>query len=672
MSMLPEDLDPELATAFFDEAAEGIEQLGVQLQAMEREPDDAMPIREAFRHAHSLKGLCAAVGLQSTTIVLHALEDVLGRVRDGEVRPDSDLVSALLDACDLVSAMLDSVISGGDEDPARDADVDRIRDQLEVIAEGGDYGGTRVIEPLAPPSRDVRDALQQDGLRLLRIAIHVDAASGMPAVRAFQALLQVQQVGDVLTASPTIEQLEAGELPTGTLQAWVATELDDQHMCTELLACEEVAAADVVAWSDTHEADSSTLADPAISASPDSQPGSAAPEDITPALLQGSRTVRVESSRLDALMHSVGELLVHRSHVETLASQRLDPELRNAVDELSRAAQEMQAMVMDVRMVSIDAVFRRMPRVVRDLARGLGKDVQLLVSGSATELDRTVVDLLGDPLTHLIRNSIDHGIEAPADRIAAGKPAQGTLAISAVASGGVVVVRVQDDGRGIRPDVIRALAVERGILTAEEAAAMDDDAALQLCFRAGFSTREQITETSGRGVGLDVVRSKLRSLGGDVIIASSPDGTLMTMKLPLTLAIVSVLLVRVAGHTYAVPATRVRSTADEVEDVLRSIGSAREILHDDEVVPLVSLADLLQVEAGAASQVVFVEGLGSSVALLVDEVCSLAEVVTRPVPSVVASSRFLSASAMLGDGEITFLVDTEAIVQSAEKGRVHA
>jgi two-component system chemotaxis sensor kinase CheA len=661
VSALPDDLDPDLEAAFADEASECVEQLGTQLGELEVTPDSAAAIREAFRCAHSLKGLFAATGLHVSLGITHALEDVLSRLRDEDLTADDELLALLFEACDLVAAQVDSVRATRAEADHLAPEAERVRDLLDAMAQRP-ASSAPATAPVPP--EDVRAAIAAEGLQLLSLTVELDPACAMPAVRAYQVVAQLQSVSDVLASEPPVAELEAGTTTATTLHTWVATERSAEHVRAQALACADVAAVTSRPWVDDareRAPEPVRAEDPATpQPAPVAVPGAAA------------RTVRVDSERLDALMHSVGELLVHRARVENIASSRLDPELRNAVDELSRAAQEMQSMVMDVRMVDVDTVFRRMPRVVRDLARELGKDVQLRISGSSTELDRTVVDLLGDPLTHLVRNAIDHGIESPEEREQAGKPREATLSISAVASGGVVVVRVQDDGRGMRPDLVRRRAVERGLLSAEDAAELDDDAAIQLCFRPGFSTREQVTEVSGRGVGLDVVRSKLRSLGGDVTASSSEDGTLMTMKLPLTLAIVSVLLVRSAGQVYAVPALRVRASADEIGDVVRSIGGHRSILHEDSTIPLVELGGLLGEPSRDGSQVVVVEGLGRTVALVVDEVLSLAEVVTRPIPTVVESSRYLSASAMLGDGGITFLVDTEAVVDSVSGGLLHA
>ncbi|HEY1567234.1 MAG TPA: chemotaxis protein CheA, partial [Solirubrobacteraceae bacterium] len=384
-----------------------------------------------------------------------------------------------------------------------------------------------------------------------------------------------------------------------------------------------------------------------------------------PKASSAARTVRVDAERLDALMHSMGELVIHRTAVEALTSSLDVPGLQQAMQELTRSSQALQSMVMQVRMIPVDVVFLRFPRLVRDLSGKLGKEVKLNLVGSETELDRTVVDALGDPLVHLVRNSLDHGLEPVEERVAAGKPEVGTLEISARHSGGSVVIQVRDDGRGINPEAIARKAVERGLIDATAAAEITMKTAVELLFAAGFSTAETTSDISGRGVGMDVVRSKIRELGGEVILDSvHGEGTTAQIRLPLTLAIVSALHVDVAGGPYAIPLDRVERTLRLSEQTVRSVAGRRMLVLDDGVLQLLDGTEVFgrqnQSPPTPHEFVVIVRAQEQRLALSVDDLIGQRELVTRPLPPAV-SGEPVSGGAALADGRIALIVDCDAL-----------
>jgi two-component system, chemotaxis family, sensor kinase CheA len=367
-------------------------------------------------------------------------------------------------------------------------------------------------------------------------------------------------------------------------------------------------------------------------------------------------------------MHSMGELVVHRTLVESLAAQADVPGLSQAMQELTRSSQALQAMVMQVRMIPVDAVFMRFPRLVRDLSGKLGKDVELKLVGKDTELDRTVVESLGDPLVHLIRNSLDHGLEPPADRVAAGKPKTGVLEISARHAGGNVVIEVRDDGRGIDPVKVGKRAVDRGLITAEAAATLDGKGAAELLFLPGFSTAEVTSDISGRGVGMDAVRTMIRELGGEVTLNSEiGQGTTAQIRLPLTLAIMNALLVEAGGQPYAIPLDRVERTLRLADQTLRSVAGQRMLVLRDGVLPVLDGAQALGAAAAPAADAehaVIVRGQDRRLALAVTHLVGQRELVTRPLPSDVADRAAVSGGAVLSDGRIALIVDCDAVDSS--------
>ena len=412
---------------------------------------------------------------------------------------------------------------------------------------------------------------------------------------------------------------------------------------------------------------------PAQDAEPAQPPAEAAPvaeaaapaKAAAPKASGAARTVRVDAERLDALMHSMGELVIHRTAVEALTGSLDVPGLQQAMQELTRSSQALQSMVMQVRMIPVDVVFLRFPRLVRDLSGKLGKEVKLNLVGSETELDRTVVDALGDPLVHLVRNSLDHGLEGVEARVAAGKPEVGTLEISARHAGGSVVIEVRDDGRGINPEAVARKAVERGLIDSAAAAEITMKTAVELLFAPGFSTAETTSDISGRGVGMDVVRSKIRELGGEVILDSVlGEGTTAQIRLPLTLAIVSALHVDVAGGPYAIPLDRVERTLRLAEQTVRSVAGRRMLVLDDGVLQLLDGADVFGRQnlrsPGQHEFVVIVRTQEKRLALSVDDLIGQRELVTRPLPPAV-SGEPVSGGAALADGRIALIVDCDAL-----------
>jgi two-component system chemotaxis sensor kinase CheA len=362
-------------------------------------------------------------------------------------------------------------------------------------------------------------------------------------------------------------------------------------------------------------------------------------------------------------MHSMGELVIHRTAVEALTTSLDIPGLQQAMQELTRSSQALQSMVMQVRMIPVDVVFLRFPRLVRDLSAKLGKEVKLNLVGSETELDRTVVDALGDPLVHLVRNSLDHGLEPVQERVAAGKPEVGTLQIAARHAGGSVVIEVRDDGRGIDPEAIARKALSSGLIDAQAAADITMKTAIELLFAAGFSTAEATSDISGRGVGMDAVRAKIRELGGEVVLDSvQGEGTTAQIRLPLTLAIVSGLHVDVAGAPYAIPLDRVERTLRLTEQTVRSVAGRRMLVLDDGVLELLAGAEVFgRQPQGEPEFVVIVRALERRLAVSVDDLIGQRELVTRPLPPIVSSGEPVSGGAALADGRIALIVDCDAL-----------
>ncbi|HEX6743655.1 MAG TPA: chemotaxis protein CheA, partial [Solirubrobacteraceae bacterium] len=477
----------------------------------------------------------------------------------------------------------------------------------------------------------------------------------MPAVRAYMVIAAAADMGTVVASAPEVDDVEAFD--GRRVDVWVAAGVEAVALSAALTAVPDVATAEVA-----------EVAEAGIVGEPD--PGPVAPVPVP--VVAGERgeggraaaTVRVDAERLDQLMHLMGELVVQRTQVEVLAAEAEVPGLSQAMADLTRCSHALQAIVMQVRMIPVEAVFLRFPRLVRDLSTKFGKHVELELVGQDTELDRTVVDALGDPLVHLVRNALDHGLETPTEREAAGKPPAGTVRISARHAGGNVVITVADDGRGVDRHAVAAKAVRAGLIAADQAQTIDIARAIELLFTPGFSTRDHADDISGRGVGMDAVRAKVRELGGEVLLTSEPgQGTTAQIRLPLTLAIMNALLVRAGGRVFGIALDRIDRTVRLVDHAVRSAAGQRMLVVGDTVLPLYDAAAILgHQRADDCEFAVIVQSQERSIALAVSTLIGQRELVTRPLPADLAELAPVSGAAVLSDGEIALLVDCDALV----------
>jgi two-component system, chemotaxis family, sensor kinase CheA len=649
---------------FLAEAREHLQELNLAVVRIEETPDDKATVDEIFRIAHSLKGMSATMGFEGMAALTHRMEDVFELLRQRKGGLERDAIDVCLECLDALSDAVDSIENDGTEHMEPEALMVR----LEALV--------RSPEPEAAPEAaagpDVAAILAAaDGARVVHVTATLAEDALMPSVRAYQVLAALGEHGEPMGSVPTGDDIEGFD--GQVIEAWIATEHEDDAVHASAVAVPDVTAVTVTELSaDAVAAEAEPVADEAAPA-PEAEPvaaeapaaaaAPAAEADRPAAHKKAAATVRVDAERLDQLMHFMGELVVHRTLVESLAADADVPGLGQAMQELTRSSQALQAMVMQVRMIPVDAVFMRFPRLVRDLSGKLGKEVELKLVGKETELDRTVVELLGDPLVHLVRNSLDHGLESPADRVAAGKPKVGTVEISARHAGGNVVIEVRDDGRGIDPERVARRAVERGLITAEAAASIDGARAAELLFAPGFSTAEVTSDISGRGVGMDAVRTTIRELGGEVTLTSElGEGTMAQIRLPLTLAIMAALLVEAGGLPYAIPLDRVERTLRLADQTVRSVAGQQMLVLRDGVLPLLDGARALGGQsADGAEHAVIVRGLEGRLALAVQRLVGQRELVTRPLPADVANRAAVSGGAVLSDGRIALIVDCDAV-----------
>jgi two-component system, chemotaxis family, sensor kinase CheA len=647
----------EYMPMFLAEAREHLQELNLAVVRIEETPDDIETVNEIFRIAHSMKGMSATMGFEQMAALTHQMEDVFELLRQRNGGLPRDAINVLLECLDALEATVEKIDETGSEDLDAATLIEALKGLVRERTDAQEVDRSGGSAPLPPPEVVAERA---GGRRIVRAEVRLADDCAMPSVRAFMALNALGEHGTVLSSAPAIEKVDAFE--GREIEAWVAAESPDEDI---LAAANKVAdVADVVLLEVSDEA----LAAAADEQEIEAKPAKAAKAADAPAGGATHKTnttsVRVDAARLDQLMHFMGELVVHRTHVEQLASQADVPGLPQAMADLARASQSLQAMVMQVRMIPVEAVFLRFPRLVRDLSGKLDKQVELKLVGQDTELDRTVVDALGDPLVHLVRNGLDHGLESAAEREAAGKPATGTLEISAAHAGGNVVISVRDDGRGIDPQKVAAKAVQRGLITAEQAESIDQARAAELLFAPGFSTAETTSDISGRGVGMDAVRTIIRELGGDVnFVSELGKGTTAQIRLPLTLAIMAALLIEVDSEPFAIPLERVERTVRLDDHAVRSVAGSKMLVMRDDVFPLLDGGEVLgrNGHCGGDHAVIVTSG-DRTMAIAVNKLVGQRELVTRPLPPDVSDSAAVSGGAVLSSGEIALIVDCDALV----------
>ena len=641
----------EYLPMFLAEGREHLQELNLAVVRIEERPDDQETVDEIFRIAHSLKGMSATMGFAGMAALTHEMEDVFELLRQRKGGLPCEAIDVLLECLDALSAAVDAIDETGSEQIEPKPLIQRLkalireRDASEPEAETG-TGAPVDLAELA------------DGRRVVQVSATLSEDVQIPSVRAYMVLSALAELGETLACNPAPDDVETF---AGTeIDAWMVSERADAELAAVVGAVSDVAQVEAF------EAVSDAAVDEGEATTPDEPKKEAAPKKPG-GHGKGSSTVRVDAERLDQLMHFMGELVLHRTQVEALAADAGVPGLSQAMQNLTRTSHALQAMVMQVRMIPVEAVFLRFPRLVRDLSTKLGKQVELELVGKDTELDRTVVDALGDPLVHLIRNSLDHGLEGPEERKAAGKPATGTIHLSARHAGGNVVIEVRDDGRGVHPAKVAQKAVERGIIGEEAAAAVDGAKAVELLFQPGFSTADVATDISGRGVGMDAVRTSIRELGGEVLMTSElGEGTVAQIRLPLTLAIMAALVVEADGRPFAIPLDRIERTVRLADHTVRSVAGSRMLVMRDGVLPIVDASERFgggaRPEAGYA---VVVRGATGPLAVTVSALFGQRELVTRPLPPEVAENSALSGAAVMSDGQIALIVDCDAVETAA-------
>lgn len=666
---------------FIDESKEHLQTMNDSMLALEQTPDDISIVQTMFRSAHTLKGMSATMGFEDIASLTHEMENVLDLVRNGQLAMNEHIVETMFRCLDLLESMVGDIVAGG----TGSLDVQGTVAELKAILGGPPVqdkasaaaGGTG---PAAGSARGLLDEYQshvvlqslESGFRAYRIDVTIQRECVMKSVRAYMVFEALGAFGEVIQSEPSAEDIEADRFDYSfTVVLLTSSAPGDIEAAVKNIS--EIEKATVAPIGEAELKAPRGAVEAAASAAPAAPEKRTSPAaDAKPGAARAaaaSRTIRVDIERLDKLMNLFSELLIDRVRLETLASDIRRPELTETVEHMSRVSSELQTIVMKLRMISVESVFNRFPRMVRDVSKSLGKKVDLIITGAETELDRTVVDEIGDPLVHLLRNSIDHGLESVEERIRAGKPETGKVYLRAFQSGNYVFIEVEDDGKGIDRAAVLQRAVEKGIVTREQGEAMDDGAVYQLLFAPGFSTAKVISDISGRGVGLDVVKSKIESLGGQVRVSSAPGkGSTFSIQLPLTLSILAAMLIKMGSEKYAIPLSSIVETMILDRKKIRVVHGRKLIDYRSGVIPYVSLAETLDVpdydEAGEEeTEIVIIKKGDRHAALAVDELIGQQEIVLKPMGKYLTGIFAVSGATILGDGQVALIIDTNALIK---------
>lgn len=699
---------------FLDETKEHLQNLSDQIMALEADPEDSNTINEIFRAAHTLKGMAGTMGYKRMQTLTHDMENVFSEVRSGKLKANSDMIDILFNCLDALDEYTQNIQNTADEGTNDNEPlIKRLNDLLKgqsqtaekaepAQAEPEKADSSKKAENAAAPENTASSATGEEkwyGIHLDSSQIHVIEEARkqnmecyginvvvqdsclLKAARAFLVFKAVEEKGEIIVSNPSAQDVEDERFDKDfTLLVLSQHPLEEVMKAAENVS--EIASVtggvlELEKTKDYKPTETPQAEGVAKNAEPQTSQAPAAKnqEKTTDKKAAAgkpvvSRTVRVDIEKLDVLMNLVSELIIAKNSL-VAATGQLRSSGENGVGEhieyLERVTTSLHESVMKVRMVPIESVVNKFPRMIRDLSKKLNKNMELHMSGEETELDRTVVDEIGDPLMHLLRNSADHGLESAEVRAQRGKNPVGSIFLDAYQDGNNVVIEVRDDGNGIDIEAVKNKALERGAITPEQAAVMSDKDVINLLFLPSFSTAKQVTDVSGRGVGLDVVKSKIESLSGEVEVKSQlGQGSTWTIRLPLTLAIIQTLMVAVGGEKYAISLGSIQSLESIRPDEVKHVQNKEVINLRGSVLPLIRMEEVLEVEStrkpGDDLTVVIVKKGDKMAGLVIDELLGQLEIVIKPLGKYIKQCKFISGATILGDGEVALILDANALI----------
>ena len=704
---------------FIDETKEHLQNLSDQLMVLEQEPENMDVINEIFRAAHSLKGMAGTMGFKRMQRLTHDMENVFQEIRSENMKVESELIDVLFRALDALEAYLNEIMETANEGTEENEEIVNTLNAIaakatgkevpeqaakapeggkeETSADSGDGEGEAKYQSISITEikKHTFEKAQNDNQNIFGITVSLQESCILKAARAFLVFKALEELGEVIKAVPSVQDIEDEKFEMDfSLLYFTKESLETVKNAIESVSEVKHAVVGIYTLPDLHTSDSAVEKPETKVEEPEvKEPVAKAPVAAQQAVKkQGAkpaqktaqknaqqktakptvgRTVRVDIEKLDVLMNLVSELIIAKNGIVSTSSadeeSRLNSALNEQIEYLESVTTNLHESVMKVRMVPIESVVNRFPRMIRDLTKKLGKKMELHMSGEETELDRTVIDEIGDPLQHLLRNSADHGLESNEERIALGKDEVGHIYLDAYQDGNNVNIEVRDDGAGINVEKVRNKAIEKGTITPEQAEAMTDKEIIDLLFRPSFSTAEQITDVSGRGVGLDVVKTKIEGLGGNIECKTEMgEGSSFIIRLPLTLAIIQALMVELGTEKYAIPLGNIQTIEDIPFSEVKHVQTKEVINLRDAVIPLIRLDKILDVEPGEfkpeSLTVVIVSKGDKQAGLVVDNLIGQQEIVIKSIGDYINCSKLIGGATILGDGEIALILEVNTLV----------
>jgi len=658
---------------FLEEAKEHIENLNRYLLELENNPTKEI-VDEIFRSAHTLKGMSGTMGFTQLSELTHEMENLLQEIRNQKINVNEQIIDTLLNCVDILEELINDIEEQGQEQH-RDIStvIQRLKGKNDVYLNKTkttiENTKKHVFNFNEYEDRLIRKAIDQ-GLYIWKINVTLIDECLLKSARAFLVFKTLEAFGDIIKTEPSVQDIE-DEKFENEFTLYLVTSKDKEYILRALSSVSELKTVDVMRIDqDSIEVQKANLEDDADSkdTAETTKPflTTQKPSNGQKNLKKTTKTLRVDIERLDNLMNLVSELIIIKTRLEDIKDNNYQAQ-RETIEYLERITSSLHDAVMKARMVPIENVFNRFPRVVHDLSRELSKKINLVIEGAETELDRTVIDEIGDPLIHLIRNAADHGIEDPQERISKGKPEQGTINLKAYQDGNNVVIEVSDDGRGIDLSKVLKKAVNAGLVTEEQSKNLKDYEITSFLFKPGFSTAGKVTDISGRGVGLDVVKTKIESLGGSIEINFIKDkGTTFQIRLPLTLAIIQALMVLVGGEKYAIPLSSIKETVTVTRDQIKTVQKREVILLRGNVIPIARLNEVLDTHRQDQNTenltLVIVKKGEKDVGLAVDDLIGQQEIVIKSLGSFLKDIKFIAGATILGNGEVALILDINKLI----------
>lgn len=667
---------------FIDESNENLQNLNEKLLQLEKNPGDMEILNEVFRVAHTLKGMAGTLGFKNMQNLTHDMENVLSEIRNGNIEPDAKLLDVLFRCLDALESYVEEIVNTGDEGNEEYKDIvaslnailngKKLESTDEVKKDVSEEQKLEKIEFSNTEILALKD-VKENGLNIYEVKVKLDDRCVLKAARAFLVFKEIEEIGQIIKSKPKADLIEDEEFEQSFIVI-LSTEEEKEEIVDRINSVSEIGEVLIedlkIEENTADDQKSSELKKNKTSNKKiDKKTNKEETKKTTKTKKhkrKARKTIRVDIERLDRLMNLVSELIIIKTRLEGI-DNRDSQNYDEAVEYLQRITTNLHDSVMKVRMVPVERVFNRFPRLIRDLSRKLNKEFELIMSGEETELDRTVIDEIGDPLIHLLKNSADHGIEHPDERAESGKDKVGKINLRAYQDGNNVIIEVEDDGAGIDVEKVKAMALEKGAITEEEANKMSDQQVKEILFKPSFSMADEITEVSGRGVGLDAVKNKIQGLGGIIEVSSTQGvGTKFTISLPLTLAIIQALMVRLGDEKYAIPLNTIETIEDiNIKDI-EHVQNQEVIVIRDKVIPVIHLDETFDItrseERSKQVTVVIVKKGKKEAALVVDSLIAQQEIVIKSLGKYMHGIRMIAGATILGDGEVALIVDINSIV----------